>query len=120
MHLAIPLALTNLVGFLIGVVALRCAGAPPGCLATSPILYTPSRPFPPACPPCSIAGRLGQFELSAMVLATSVFNVTGLSLLIGFAAAMETFCGQAVSCVCDSVAAAGNVMVRCNNTSTFC
>lgn len=40
-------------------------------------------------------GRLGEYELSAVVLATSVFNVTGLSFLTGFASAMETFTGQA-------------------------
>lgn len=41
----------------------------------------------------SMAGRLGAFELSAIVLAITLFNVTGLSLLIGLAAAMETLCG---------------------------
>jgi len=30
--------------------------------------------------------------LAVAGLATSVFNVTGLSILIGFASAMETFC----------------------------
>jgi MATE family multidrug resistance protein len=42
---------------------------------------------------CSVAGRLGQFELSTIILGTSVFNVTGLSVLIGFSSAMETLSG---------------------------
>jgi len=29
------------------------------------------------------------------VLSTTLYNVSGLSLLLGFASAMETFCGQA-------------------------
>ena len=33
-------------------------------------------------------GRLGQYELSVSVLATSVFNVTGMSLLMGLAATL--------------------------------
>lgn len=33
--------------------------------------------------------------MSAAVLATTLYNVSGLSLLLGFASAMETFCGQA-------------------------
>lgn len=65
-RLALPLSVANLTGYLIGTIAL------------------------------GIAGRLGQFELSAIILGTSIFNVTGLSLLMGFASAMETFCGQAV------------------------
>ncbi|GAB4817791.1 hypothetical protein N2152v2_004837 [Parachlorella kessleri] len=40
-------------------------------------------------------GRLGEFELSVAVLATSFFNVTGLSIIIGFLGAQETLCGQA-------------------------
>jgi MATE family multidrug resistance protein len=40
-----------------------------------------------------MTGRLGQQQLSSLVLGTSIFNVTGLSVLIGFASAMETFCG---------------------------
>lgn len=40
-------------------------------------------------------GRLGAVELSAAILATSLFNVTGLSVLTGFSAAMETLAGQA-------------------------
>ena len=39
-------------------------------------------------------GHLGKHELSAAVLGTSLFNVTGLSILIGLCSAMETLCGQ--------------------------
>lgn len=41
------------------------------------------------------AGRLGEHQLSVAVLASSIFNVTGLSPLMGFAGGMETLCGQA-------------------------
>ncbi|KAG2501547.1 hypothetical protein HYH03_000054 [Edaphochlamys debaryana] len=40
-------------------------------------------------------GHLGSLELSAITLARSVFHVTGLSLVVGMASAVETFCGQA-------------------------
>eukprot|EP00887_Chlorella_sp_A99_P002392 scaffold10.g2392.t1 len=39
--------------------------------------------------------ELGEAELSACILATSLFNVTGLSVLSGFSAALETLAGQA-------------------------
>lgn len=39
-------------------------------------------------------GHIGKHELSAAVLGTSLFNVTGLSILIGLCSAMETLCGQ--------------------------
>ncbi|KAL1133797.1 hypothetical protein V6Z11_A12G063500 [Gossypium hirsutum] len=42
-----------------------------------------------------MAGHLGQLSLSAVAIATSFCNVTGFSLLLGFAGAMETLCGQA-------------------------
>ncbi|KAG4114597.1 hypothetical protein ERO13_D12G055200v2 [Gossypium hirsutum] len=42
-----------------------------------------------------MAGHLGQLSLSAVAIATSFCNVTGFSLLSGFAGAMETLCGQA-------------------------
>lgn len=38
-------------------------------------------------------GRLGELPLSVAILATSIFNAAGLSILTGLAAAMETFCG---------------------------
>lgn len=62
-RLALPLSVGNLVSFLSGAVLL------------------------------GMTGRLGQQQLSSLVLGTSIFNVTGLSVLIGFASAMETFCG---------------------------
>ncbi|GLI61472.1 hypothetical protein VaNZ11_003869 [Volvox africanus] len=40
-------------------------------------------------------GGLGRLELSAITLARSVFHITGLSLVVGMASAVETFCGQA-------------------------
>ncbi|PRW56780.1 DETOXIFICATION 16-like [Chlorella sorokiniana] len=63
--LALPISITNLAAFAISLVTL------------------------------SVVGRLGSFEMSAAVLATVLYNVSGLSLLLGFASAMETFCGQA-------------------------
>ncbi|KAL4858417.1 Protein DETOXIFICATION 1 [Chlorella vulgaris] len=65
-RLAVPLSICNMTGYLIGLTTL------------------------------SVAGRLGQFELSTIILGTSVFNVTGLSVLIGFSSAMETLSGQAM------------------------
>nr|XP_043618317.1 protein DETOXIFICATION 14-like [Erigeron canadensis] len=43
----------------------------------------------------SIVGHLGELELAATSLATSLTNVTGLSLLFGMTGALETLCGQA-------------------------
>ncbi|EPS66630.1 hypothetical protein M569_08145, partial [Genlisea aurea] len=40
-------------------------------------------------------GHLGELALSSASLATSLSNVTGFSLLIGMASALETLCGQA-------------------------
>ncbi len=56
-------------------------------------------------------GHLGKHELSAAVLGTSLFNVTGLSILIGLCSAMETLCGQvllplSIQYVCVSVVTA--------------
>lgn len=65
LRLALPLSVTNLSGFALGLITV------------------------------AFVGRLGEFELSVAILATSIFNVTGLSVLTGFAAAMETFCGCA-------------------------
>jgi len=42
----------------------------------------------------AFVGRLGEFELSVIVLATSVFNATGLIAVMGIAGPMETLCGQ--------------------------
>ncbi|EFN52900.1 hypothetical protein CHLNCDRAFT_54230 [Chlorella variabilis] len=65
LRLAVPMALTNLCGY---------------CIAQVTVIFV---------------GRLGAVELSAAILATSLFNVTGLSVLTGFSAAMETLAGQA-------------------------
>lgn len=40
-------------------------------------------------------GHLGELELAGASIATSLASVTGTSLLIGMASALETFCGQA-------------------------
>lgn len=40
-------------------------------------------------------GHLGELELASASIATSLASVTGTSLLIGMASALETFCGQA-------------------------
>ena len=40
-------------------------------------------------------GRLSRRDLATVLLANSVYNVTGLSLLIGLASALETYCGNA-------------------------
>lgn len=45
-------------------------------------------------------GRLGPVELSALVLAQTVYNVTGNAPMLGVVAAMETFCGQAFGAKC--------------------
>lgn len=64
----------------------------------------PPERAPLACPPAdalglitiAYVGRLGQLPLSIAILATSIFNAAGLSILTGLAAAMETFCGCAL------------------------
>ncbi|CAI0400360.1 unnamed protein product [Linum tenue] len=40
-------------------------------------------------------GHLGELSLSSAAMATSFASVTGLSVLLGMASALETFCGQA-------------------------
>ncbi|CAH2065736.1 unnamed protein product [Thlaspi arvense] len=42
-----------------------------------------------------MAGHLDELSLSGVAIATSLTNVTGFSLLFGFAGALETLCGQA-------------------------
>ncbi|KAL4448284.1 hypothetical protein ABPG75_005503 [Micractinium tetrahymenae] len=64
--LAFPIAVTNLLGFISAAVGV------------------------------SFVGRLGGLQLSAAVLANSVFNVTGLSAMMGFTGTVDTLCGQAV------------------------
>lgn len=80
LKLSVPMALTNLCGY---------------CIAQVTI---------------SFVGRLGAAELSAAILATSLFNVTGLSVLTGFSAAMETLAGQAYGA--QSYRAVGVVLQR--------
>lgn len=43
----------------------------------------------------AFVGHLGKWELSVVVLAASLFNVFGVSFLIGSLGALETLCGQA-------------------------
>jgi MATE family multidrug resistance protein len=43
----------------------------------------------------SFVGHLGPLELSALVLAQTLYNVTGQAPMMGVVSAMETFCGQA-------------------------
>ncbi|KAL4421824.1 hypothetical protein ABPG77_001613 [Micractinium sp. CCAP 211/92] len=64
--LALPIAVTNLLGFASAAVGI------------------------------SFVGRLGGLQLSAAVLANSIFNVTGLSAMMGFTGTVDTLCGQAV------------------------
>eukprot|EP00798_Chlamydomonas_sp_ICE-L_P010241 gene10241-8158_t len=40
-------------------------------------------------------GHLGPMELSSLVLALTIYNVTGNAPMLGMVVAMETFCGQA-------------------------
>lgn len=40
-------------------------------------------------------GRVGELELSIVVLATSLYNVTALAVIVGFVGALETAAGQA-------------------------
>ncbi|CAN1265824.1 Protein DETOXIFICATION 16 [Linum perenne] len=42
-----------------------------------------------------LAGHLGELSLSSASMATSFATVTGFSLLLGMASALDTFCGQA-------------------------
>ncbi|KAJ4973463.1 hypothetical protein NE237_006637 [Protea cynaroides] len=42
-----------------------------------------------------MVGHLGELALSGTAIATSISNVTGFSLLLGMASALETLCGQA-------------------------
>ncbi|KAE8660585.1 MATE efflux family protein 5 [Hibiscus syriacus] len=42
-----------------------------------------------------MAGHLGELALSGVAMATSFCNVSGFSLLLGFASGLETLCGQA-------------------------
>ncbi|EFN53551.1 hypothetical protein CHLNCDRAFT_58521 [Chlorella variabilis] len=63
--LAIPIAVTNLLSFCVNAVGV------------------------------SFVGRLGSLQLSAAVLASSVFNVTGQSIMMGLCGTIDTLAGQA-------------------------
>ncbi|GAX72839.1 hypothetical protein CEUSTIGMA_g294.t1 [Chlamydomonas eustigma] len=43
----------------------------------------------------AFVGHLGSQVLSSVVMASSLYNVTGLSIVVGLASGMETMCGQA-------------------------
>lgn len=43
----------------------------------------------------AFVGHVGKFELSAVILALSFFNVTGISFITGSLGALDTLCGQA-------------------------
>jgi len=43
----------------------------------------------------AFVGHLGSFELSSLVLAQTLYNVSGNAPMLGVVVAMETFCGQA-------------------------
>lgn len=43
----------------------------------------------------AFVGHLGPFELSSLVLAQTLYNVSGNAPMLGIVVAMETFCGQA-------------------------
>lgn len=45
-------------------------------------------------------GRIGAPELAAASLATSIYTVTGHSLVLGLSSAMETLCGQVWHAIC--------------------
>lgn len=49
----------------------------------------------------AFAGHLGKLSLSQAILATSAYNITGVSLLLGLASGMETLCSQVNRfCIC--------------------
>ena len=101
LRLALPLSLTNLIGFCITLVTMSLVGrlgeyelsvAVGGWVGQGGVCGSCAcrslaclRPAPPPPPP----------PTHTQVLATSIFNVTGLSVMTGFSAVMETFCGQA-------------------------
>ncbi|XP_059640298.1 protein DETOXIFICATION 14-like [Cornus florida] len=45
--------------------------------------------------PVMMVGHLGELALSSVAIGSSLSSVTGFSLLLGFASALETLCGQA-------------------------
>lgn len=63
----------------------------------------------------SFIGHIGKHELSAAVLGTSLFNVTGLSILIGLCSAMETLSGQVCAPHCCCYMSLWPARITCNN-----
>ena len=91
-----------------------CCCLPLSVLQHDPPCHRPAPPFPPgsivylALPiaashfcgfalsliSVSFVGRLGQQEMAVAVLASSVMNVTGYSVVMGLLGACDTLCGQ--------------------------
>ena len=65
LRLTLPLAVNNIFGYIVGIVSI------------------------------AFIGHISPLALASAVLATSIYNVTGLSVVMGLAAGMETLCGQA-------------------------
>lgn len=110
--LALPVAITNLAGFLIGVVTLGLTGRL-GAFELRRVSAAARGKSQPACgihlpAAASFTWLLTPHCCSSAVLATTLFNVSGASVLMGFAAAMETLCG----CV---VPAAASVAACCSS-----
>ena len=97
--MAAPLALQNVCGFALTLIGVSFIGALSSCISLH-IAIAPAALFPGVHELWSgllhvlLAGHLGEFELSVAVLATSLYNVTGVSVLLGFAGSMETLAGQ--------------------------
>jgi multidrug resistance protein, MATE family len=62
---------------------------------TIPLVATNTSSFLISMISIVFVGHIGKFELSVAVLAASIFNVTGLSFLLGSLGALETLCSQA-------------------------
>jgi MATE family multidrug resistance protein len=62
---------------------------------TIPLVATNTSSFLISTISIVFVGHIGKFELSVAVLAASIFNVTGLSFLLGSLGALETLCSQA-------------------------
>ena len=67
---------------------------------TIPLVATNTSSFLISMISIVFVGHIGKFELSVAVLAASIFNVTGLSFLLGSLGALETLCSQALEYPC--------------------
>lgn len=56
--------------------------------------HTSARSFLVPVVSTAFVGHLGPDVLASVVLASSLFNVTGNSVIVGLSAGMETLCGQ--------------------------